>query len=349
VLDTGSIGSESCNFWTVQQDPQTGKPSGKPKQLTHWTGFCMSDVSVTRDGKRLAFLQWSGHPALYVADLEAGRTRIANERHFTGSESTELWADWTRDSKSLIFLSNRSGRPGIYRQALDSDSAELMVSPQNGLVACCVSPDGRWLIYRVHLGVPEQPGSTAEEIMRVPVTGGASEKIFPVKRLNWWDCAAAPSNLCAIAESTEDHRQAIITAFDPLKGRGAELARIAIEPNTDWAVALSPNGKRFAMIRGPGNPLQILSLKGDVLEEIKIPEWRAAGPIEWAADAKGLFVPSLTPGGASLLYVSLHGEVHVIRENRGGNYSPGLPSPDGRHIAMVGTATNSNMWLMENF
>lgn len=298
----------------------------------------MSDASVTKNGKRLAFLEWSGHPALYVADLEGGGTHIANERHLTGSESTELWTDWTRDSKSLIFWSNRSGRPGIYRQALDSDSAELMVSPQNGLAACCVSPDGRWLLYQIH-----------EQAMRVPVTGGASEKIFPVKRLNWWDCAAAPSNLCAIAESTEDHRQAIVTAFDPLKGRGAELTRIPIEPNRDWALALSPEGKRFAVIRGPGAPLQILSLKSEVLQEIKIPEWSPAGPIEWAADGKGLYVPSLTLGGASLLYVNLQGEVHVIRENRGGNYSPGLPSPDGRHIAMVGTATNSNMWLMENF
>jgi len=338
VRDAGTIGSRTCNFWTVQLDPQTGKPLGKPRQLTHWTGFCMSDVSVSNDGKRLAFLQWSGHPALYVADLDAGETRIANERHFTGSESSELWADWTRDSKSLIFLSNRSGLPGIYRQALDSDNPELLMRPQNGLEACCVTSDGQWLIYRVH-----------EQVMSVPVTGGASEKIFPAKRLNWWGCATAPSNLCAVAESTEDRKQAIVTAFDPLKGRGAELTRIAIEPNMDWVLALSPDGKRLAVIRGSGNPLQILSLQGEVLQEIKSPEWRAAGPIEWAADGKGLFVPSLALGGASLLYVSLQGEVHVIRENRGGNYSPGLPSPDGRHIAMVGTATNSNMWLMEDF
>jgi Tol biopolymer transport system component len=309
----------------------------------------MSDASFSQDGKRLTFLQWSGHSALYVADLHARGTHITNERHFTGSESAEFWADWTRDSKSLIFLSNRTGRPGIYRQALDADSSELLVGPQNGLAACCVSADGRWLIYRVHEGLPTQPSSAAEEIMRVPVTGGASERIFPVKRLTWWGCAAAPSNLCAIAESTEDRKQAIITAFDPLKGRGSELTRIAIEPNIDWTVALSPDGKRLAVIRGSGNPLQLLSLKGEVLKEIKIAEWRAAGPIEWATDGKGLFVPSLTPGGASLLYVSLQGEVHVVRENRGGNYSPGLPSPDGRHIAMVGTATNGNMWLMEDF
>jgi Tol biopolymer transport system component len=347
VRGSGSIGSETCNFWTVQYDPKTYKPLGKPRQLTHWTAFCMSDVSVTRDGKRLAFLQWSSHPALYMADLHAGGTRITNERHFTGSESNELWADWTADSSALIFVSNRSGRAAIYKQALTEENSELLVRPQDGLEVCCVSPDGRWLIYRVH-EASAQPSSSFDEVIRVSLTGGAPEKLMTVKRLNWWGCARAPSKFCVIAETEEDRKQAILTAFNPLTGRGSELARIAIE-NSDWALALSPDGKWFALIEGPGSPLEILSLQGEVLQKIKIPEWRPAGPIEWSADGNGLFVPTLTVGGASLLYVSRRGEVHVIRENRGGNYCPGLPSPDGRHVAMVATAKNSNMWLMENF
>src|SRR5262249_39951457 len=123
VRENVSIGGETCNFWTAQRDPRTDKPLGKPRQLTHWTGFCMSDLTATEDGKRLAFLEWSGHPALYVADLDSGGTRITNERHFTGIDSSEMWADWTRDSKSLIFLSNRGGRPGIYRQPLNQDTS----------------------------------------------------------------------------------------------------------------------------------------------------------------------------------------------------------------------------------
>jgi WD40-like Beta Propeller Repeat len=308
----------------------------------------MSDVSLSRDGKRVAFKRWSDHPALHVADLHAGGTRITNERDFTGSESNELWADWTPDSKALIFVSNRTGRAAIYRQALIADTPELLVKPQSGLEACCLSPDARWLIYKVHEG-GGPPSNSPEDIMRVPLVGGPAVKLFSVKRLKWWSCARAPSSLCATAEGTEDRKQAIITRFDPLTGKGTELTRLAIEPNSDWTLALSPDGKRFAVIRGPGNPLEVLSLSGEVLQKIKIPEWRPAGPIEWSADGNGLFVPTLTVSGASLLYVSRRGELHLIQENHGGNYCPGLPSPDGRHIAIVGTATNSNMFLMENF
>ena len=348
VRGSGTIGNETCNFWTTEYDAKTYRPLVEPRQLTHWTGFCMSDVSVTRDGKRAAFNRWSDHPALHVADLNAGGTRITSERDFTGSESNELWTDWTPDSKALIFVSNRTGRAAIYKQALIADTPELLVRPQSGLEACCLGPDGRFLIYKVHTGA-EQPPNSPEDIMRVPLGGGPAAKLFSVKRLKWWGCARAPSRLCATAEDTEDHKQAIVTSFDPFTGKGTELTRLAIEPNNDWTLALSPDGKRFAVVRGPGNPVEILSLSGEVLQKIKIPEWRHAGPIEWSPDMKGLFVPTLSLGGATLLYVSLRGEVHVLRKNHGRDYCPGLPSPDGRHIAIVDRATNSNIFLMENF
>jgi WD40 repeat protein len=116
-----------------------------------------------------------------------------------------------------------------------------------------------------------------------------------------------------------------------------------------WVLALSPNGKRLAVIRSPGSPLEILSLKGELLQQIKIPEWSNSGPVKWAADGKGLFVPSTADGEASLIYVNLRGDVHVLRRNREGDYSTGAPSPDGRHIAIVGTAQSRNFWMMEKF
>jgi hypothetical protein len=75
----------------------------------------------------------------------------------------------------------------------------------------------------------------------------------------------------------------------------------------------------------------------------------AALPIAWAADGKALFVPVVDPEGAKLLNVSLRGDVYTIRVNRGGNYTAGVPSPDGRHLAIESTADNRNIGMMENF
>ena len=58
--------------------------------------------------------------------------------------------------------------------------------------------------------------------MRVPISGGASQKIFSIKNLNGRGCARFPSDLCVIAERSDDRKQAIITSFDPLEGRGSD-------------------------------------------------------------------------------------------------------------------------------
>jgi len=112
------------------------------------------------------------------------------------------------------------------------------------------------------------------ELKRVPLTGGASETILSVSRLEWWECARIPEGPCLLAERSNDRKQAIVTEFDPEKGRGAEVTRIAFDPKVEsWVAALSPEGKRLAVIRSPGSPLEILSLKGKQLNQIIVPEF----------------------------------------------------------------------------
>ena len=57
VRDSTS-GGNTCSFWTFHVDPRTGSPIDKAVRLAHWPGFCMSQISFTADGKRLAFLEW---------------------------------------------------------------------------------------------------------------------------------------------------------------------------------------------------------------------------------------------------------------------------------------------------
>jgi len=113
-----------------------------------------------------------------------------------------------------------------------------------------VTPDGKWFIYFLD---PESTASSrSPQLMRVPISGGASQKIFSIKNLNGWGCARFPSDLCVIAERSDDRKQAIITSFDPLEGRGSELMRITLDPKlNDWSLALSPDGAHLAVIRNP--------------------------------------------------------------------------------------------------
>ena len=343
--------SATCNYWTMRLDGRTGQLIEKPRQLTKWTGYCMSNASVTADGKELVFLRWVPHMTSYMAELKPRGMHIVNLRHFPLTESSEGVAGWTADSKEVILVSNRSGHFGIYKQSLDEDTAEPLVTD-----GYCreseLSPDGKSIFY---LGIGENescwPARAPEPVMRVPITGGPSQLLFMARPPSQIVCARFPSNLCAIAEPSVDHKQLIVTAFDTLKGRGLELTRFVIDPTDDtWWLDLSSDGTRIAATRSASNPIDIVSVRGEPIRQINVKGWSNLLNFTWAADSKGLYVVVGTRSKHVLLYVDLQGNAHVLWENaRASGDTEAYSSPDGRHLAISSLTTNSNMWMLENF
>jgi dipeptidyl aminopeptidase/acylaminoacyl peptidase len=350
VAEPESFSGSACNFWEVRLDGQTGKAMEKPRQLTNWSGFCMSGMSETSDGKRLAFLKWAGKQTSFLADLAEGGTRIVRPRHFPSSESSEGAVDWTLDSKAIFFISNRSGDLGIYKQSLDQDIAQSVVTKGYGRDAR-VTPDGKSIVY---LGIGEKgraPAKGPEPVMRVAITGGPSQQLFTARTNSSMSCSRSPSSLCVISEPTEDGKQLIVTVIDPFKGRGPELFRFALVANDEnWFLDLSPDGTRVASTRTLAGPIYILSLGGQVLQQVRVKGWTNLQSFIWAADGKGLFVTAGIRNGMELLHVDLQGNARALWENTGASGETlGFPSPDGRHLAFDGWTTNGNIGMIENF
>ena len=78
----------------------------------------------------------------------------------------------------------------------------------------------------------------------------------------------------------------------------------------------------------------------------------SAGP-DWAPDGRGFYVSGWSPVGAprgvTLLYIDLNGQATPVWEQGGSFGTWGLPSPDGRHLAMLGWTADSSVWVLENF
>jgi hypothetical protein len=53
--------------------------------------------------------------------------------------------------------------------------------------------------------------------------------------------------------------------------------------------------------------------------------------------------------GATLLFIDLKGQVSAIWEQRGGLWTWDVPSPDGRHLAILGFTLDSNVRMIEDF
>jgi len=155
--------------------------------------------------------------------------------------------------------------------------------------------------------------------------------------------------LCAIAERSADRKQLVFTAFDPVKGRGRELAKSDTDATTDYHWDLSPDGTRIALLKHRAGRVQILSLIGQAPQEITAKEWNTLSSVVWTADGKGLFVSSYTQRGADMLHMDLQGNAQLLWEDPGGIEVYGVSSPDGRYLAMRGWNVESNVWMMENF
>jgi serine/threonine protein kinase len=247
VREPGARG-DVCNYWVRRIDWHTGKRLDEPKRLTNWTGFCPSNGSVTADDKRLAFLGWTSRFSVYLEDVEAGGATFRNPRQFTLDESNNVLLDWTADSKSVIFSSDRSGAGAIYRQALNEDTPELIV--RQSIRSARAAPDGKWLV-----GTMDGSGAVpnARNLVRAPISGGAPETLFPVSSGAVALCPKSPSATCVVAERSSDLKQMIITAFDPTQGRGNELLRFTLDPRSSGACGISADGTRIAAITGPTN------------------------------------------------------------------------------------------------
>ena len=330
------------NYWEA-----TEVTGGKSRRLTNWAGFGMTNMSVTADGKRLAFLRWSVREIVYVADYDPTRTRITEPRQLSQAEAQEIPTGWTADSKAVLFTSNRNGRWEIFKQLLGSETPEVLTTGVwENEETTPLTPDGHWFLY---LDSPSNRGtSTPAKLMRVPATGGPSQMILTA-RVDGVRCAR---NLCAIVEPGKDPKELVFTAVDPLIGRGRELARFKdrrFEIWYDWAI--SPDGTRIAFVAVGGKTIHVLSLNGQPEHQINPKKSGGLEGLSWDVDGKGLISSSSTQRTKVLLYIDLQGNTRVLWEQGGrvGARLRGLPSPDGHHLAISAITLNCNAWMMENF
>jgi hypothetical protein len=182
------------------------------------------------------------------------------------------------------------------------------------------------------------------------VSGGTSQFVLTVQGYSGHRCASAPATLCLLGEYSGDQSQLIFTAFDPVKGRGPEMLRVATKPGFRYNWDVSPDGSQVAISFPAGeNRIRVFPLAG-APRDVVVNGWYGfdSGP-DWSSDGKGFYVSSLSPTGVTLLYINLNGEAVALWEQKGGLHAWGLPSLDGRRLAILGYTMDSNIWLLENF
>src|SRR4029077_11951271 len=260
-LDEPGFKVMTCNLWQIRMNPQLTEFIGKPQRLTNFAELCANPMNATADGKQVALTEWRPHSNVYVADLQASGTRITTPTRLTLEESWNHPLAWTADSKAILFSSDRIGVDGVFKQSLGQDTAEPLVTlrKNEGLRGACLSPEGSWIFYMVSLDeggsvttnkimrdpITDALPTATNKIMRVPITGGTPQLVLAASIEEWPRCSRSPATLCAIAERSADRKQLVFSAFDPVKGRGRELAKSNTDATADYHWDLSPDGARI--------------------------------------------------------------------------------------------------------
>jgi Tol biopolymer transport system component/DNA-binding winged helix-turn-helix (wHTH) protein len=346
LLQSGT-GVRECAYWELAVDAGTGKPVTSPEQVTGLLPGCPSSISYTADGKHLAVLQGSDRYTIYTANLAINKTRLNGLKQLTLDESRNIPSGWTPDSRTLIFISDRNGPREIFRQSVDEGAAQSIFTQPGIGGAARLTSDGSSVLY-----VVRDPALVRKKLMRIRLTGGeAPEELLSGRLVDGGArCATPPASLCVIAERSPDQRQLIFRSIDPSNGHTQELGTFATDSsrNLDYFWDLSPNGTRVAILNSKDAAIHLYSLSGEPSREITLKGWGGLGYISWMPDGRNVIVGQQENCCASLLSVGMAGDVHVLWKQNGGVAISGIPSPDGRRIAIWLWTMNDNFWILDN-
>jgi Tol biopolymer transport system component len=344
---------QDTNLWSIALDSSRTHAVRSPVRVTSGKGIAVQ-LGFSNDGKRLALRRHNPQPDIYVADLKAGGKSLGVLRRLTLDQRLDYAMDWTPDSKSVIFYSNRDGPFHVFKQSIDATQADLLVGGSDDLYVPRTAPGGKSVIYVVRA----KPGGDTNnsKIMQVPLAGGPPRLILEAPHL--WDveCPRTPGTRCIYVQTVPvagETGRLKIFSFRPETGERNELP--AIEAKVDNPnYSFSHDGQYVAWQYGRPNSdqfgLRIASMNSDWMRFVAVPHWSDLYGIDWSADSKALWVCARdSRGNSKLINVRLDGSSSTVLSGPNLSLEWVVSSFDAHHLAIVKNSNSSNVSLLEAF
>jgi Tol biopolymer transport system component len=343
--------SDSINIWSVRVNPRTGSATDKPEKLTNWFGFVPWFLSANHDGSRIAMTKARSWNDAYVAELTADAAHMRPPKRLSAGENSDIPFAWSRESKSLLFYSDRNQRYQLFRQRLGQNAAELIPgSTDLAGSGAALSPDGAWILYwATKPGALSGQGSIA--LMKIPSSGGNSQTVLnsSMSPMTHFGCPVNPAASCVVSRA--EHGQLALYAVDLAHGLGQELARTRIGDADDLNLAISADGARAAISSADQLPgrIRVMDFANRAERDLVLSRGVAIDALAWAADNRFLFA-SVSHGRNSckILEINLDGTTRTLWDVGVRHIDPLVPSPDGHYLAFAQGTFEGNVWLLDN-
>jgi Tol biopolymer transport system component len=328
------------NVWSLSVDPDTGRVTGTPSQVTTGTGFSYRGFSLSTDGTRLAFIREHARDTMRIAEIQNGGAKLGVSQELGADNWDKSLGSWTHDGNAVVFSSNPQEKWGIFKEDLETHNTQPLVVGPDRYSQPVISPDGRWLLF-----TQSRPGDPASaRLMRVPLSGGPAELLL-AGRFSY-RCASR-ADVCVLSEVSNN--QQILSALNPLKGRGRTLVQTDPSRNDDgWS--LSSDGRKISLPGSNPRQIQILDTQNGEKSAIELKGWSNVQWTSWAPDNQRLYVSGLLGSGSRIGLVGLDGRETTLLDLGSAQWPAALyPSPDGHYLAFGLRLYEGNVVLLENY
>ena len=304
----------------------------------------------TSDGSKLALRKFSAVGTTYVAQLLRGGSQISLPIRLNYSKGQEGPQAWLHDNRTLLLASNRTGHWEILKQGIGERGAQPLVAEANSTGRPTVTSDGRWILYMVgprSLDAAFYAGPV--RLMRVSATGGTPVEVTRLRNSDELQCPRRAGSNCVLIRKSDAGTGIVLRSFDPFNGIGPEIMSYPIKPTDQYMFALSESGTRVAITTKGTPQIKILSLVSGAVDVVTAGSANDWNTIAWMPGDRGFVVSLATPTGMMLLDIDLTGRTHILWDERGATRTWGVPSYDGRLLAILNWTDDSNIWTVQGF
>lgn len=330
----------------VSTDPRTGEflsapQAGDPTQVPD-VGGDSTILSASANGDWIGVVLARHTSDVYVAEVHWPGPSLEQVTRMTDGLANYYPDTWTPSGDAILFDRNNSTSV-IGKQRLGEAKVEVVAQLPNSAAMARFSPDGKWILFSEFTGSP----SRAIGIFSVPSGGGKARQLYTSGTVDEFACPVSYTGSCVVRE-TNDKKQFVFFALDPVRGMQQEIGRAAWIPTMlgDWSV--SPDGSTVAMANhDPANPaIQLITLsphRSTPPSTIPVRGFGEVREVTWSTHAEGFFVEAKTTTGYNLVYVDFAGHTKLLLHSPIAIWA--IPSRDGRKLAFPVLTVTSNVWV----
>ncbi len=230
--------STVSNLWTLELDPASAAPQGRPAPLTTGTGR-NNRPTFSPDGSRVAFDRFRPGVSIDVWTMAATG---GDETQVTTSDDDRTQPSWFPGGDRLMLHSGEDdGGRGLWTVDLVSREQSRIQGLESGVRWAKMSPDGTRVAYH------SRATGGGDSIWILELASGERRQVTGTGLSMAFPCWSPDGNWLTFQKREEGHSQVMV-----MPAEGGEATALTDVPGQNWPYSFSPDGDKivFAAMRG---------------------------------------------------------------------------------------------------